>query len=218
MARANIADVFKDGEHPGIDEFSDLVPGALYTIGVCSIPARVKKLEQHKEHLVRWRERELACATKDDLASEGVKAVELGAQRVAKGAQGDEAEVDVAIRSVCEPGAVGTVCFADAPGCVGASRFAGESGFVVGSMKSHINGDSDVRKSEKKIQQHYTQRVPFAGSTIQPAFMAETVKPGHLDRLKATCAERGVRLYARNGRSISRVQLQAAASVQLARI
>mmetsp|Transcript_727 Transcript_727/g.1656 ORF Transcript_727/g.1656 Transcript_727/m.1656 type:complete len:86 (+) Transcript_727:1-258(+) len=79
-------------------------------------------------------------------------------------------------------------------------------GFVVGT---YVSGDSDIGKLEKKIQERYTQRAPFAGCPIQKAFMAEAVKPGQLDKLKATCREKGVRLYARNGRSITRVQLKA---------
>mmetsp|Transcript_3805 Transcript_3805/g.8154 ORF Transcript_3805/g.8154 Transcript_3805/m.8154 type:complete len:89 (+) Transcript_3805:2-268(+) len=82
-------------------------------------------------------------------------------------------------------------------------------GFVVGSMKTTVRGDSDIRKLENRIKEHYAQRAPFAGYPVQTAFMAEVVKPPELDRLKATCREKAVRLYARNGRSISRVQVRA---------
>lgn len=191
MDRGSTTSLFKDGEPPGIDEFSDLVPGAMYTTAVRSIPARVRNLEQHKEHLVRRREQEFACAIIEDLQNEGIQAEELAEERVAKGGQGDVAEVDVAV------------------------RFVDGTGFVVGSMKPNVSGDSDVRNLEKKIREHYAQRAPFAGHPIQPAFMAETVKTGALDRLKATYKEKGVRLYARNGRSISRVQLRAAAGIRL---
>lgn len=192
MDRGNITSLFKDGKPPGINDFNDLVPGATYTTAVRSIPARVSNLEQHKEHLVRRREQEFACAIIDDLASEDIQAQELSEERVAKGEQRDAAEVDVAVRF----------------------EHGNGMGFVVGSMKTSVGGDSDVRNLEKKIKEHYAQRAPFAGCRIQPAFMAETVKPGQLDRLKATCREKGVRLYARNGRSISRVQLKASVGLR----
>jgi hypothetical protein len=122
----------------------------------------------------------------DDLASEGIQAEELAGELVIKAlsAEGQEleqhqAEVDVVVRLVNEPG------------------------FVVGSIKTHVVGDSDIGKLEKKIREQYAHRLPFAGHRIQPAFMAETVKTGRLDRLKAACKARGVRLCGCTGRALA---------------
>lgn len=188
MDRGNIKGLFKDGKGPAINEFSDLMPEAMYTTAVCSIPARVASLEQYRAQLVRRGEQELTGAVLDDLASEGATAEELAEERVVKGGQGDAAEVDLVVR------------FVDAEG---------RTGFVIGSMKTTIGGDSDVSNLEKKVQQYFAPRAPFAGHPIQLAFMAETVRPDLMSKLKATCKSKNVRLYARNGRSISRVQLKA---------
>jgi hypothetical protein len=194
MERGNIAALFKDGMEPAVYAYSHLVPGATYTTTIRSVPARVSNLEQHSAHLVRRREQELTLAVVNDLASEGAVAEELAEERVAKGEKGDAAEVDLVVR------------FVDKQGC---------PGFVIGSMKTQVSGDSDVIMLDTKVQQHYAHRAPFAGHPIQLAFMAETVKPDQLGRLKATCKSKGVRLYQRNGRSISRVQLRAAPSARM---
>ena len=40
MDRGSIATLFKDGASPAISAFEDLVPGAMYTPTMCTIPAR----------------------------------------------------------------------------------------------------------------------------------------------------------------------------------
>jgi hypothetical protein len=77
LDRGYITSLFKDGSPPGIDEFSDLVPNAVYTTAVCNIPERVKNLEQYRAHPVSGREQEFACGIIDDLACEGCEAEEL---------------------------------------------------------------------------------------------------------------------------------------------
>jgi hypothetical protein len=62
ITHSNTASLFKDGKPYANHEFSELMFDALYATCVCSIPAAVKNLEKHKEHLVRQREHELACA------------------------------------------------------------------------------------------------------------------------------------------------------------
>jgi hypothetical protein len=105
---------------------------------------------------------------------------------VARSGQRDVGEVDAVVRFVGQQG---------------------RTGFMVGSMKTHVSGDSDIRKLAKQVRDHYAQRMPIGGYTIQLAFMAETMRPSQLDRVKATCKRMGVRLYKRNGRSSSRVEL-----------
>ena len=182
MVRANIISLFKDGASSAIDQFEGLVPDATYTTAVRSIPARVTNLEQHKQHLVMRREHELASAIIHDLAEEGIVAEELAEERVTKVGTADVAEVDVAV------------------GSVDGSRF------VLGSMKTYVSGDGDVRQLAQKVAQYYAPRPPFKGRPIDLAFMAEVVKDEQRGRLLATCKQLGVRLYARNGSSISRVK------------
>jgi hypothetical protein len=122
-----------------------------------------------------------------DLVSEGFQTEELAEERVATDDQRRHiAEVDAVVR------------FDDRQG---------RTGFVLGSMKTHVSGDSDIRQLSDKVQRHYAQRERFAGHDILLAFMAETMQPHVMDRVKSTCKQLGVRLYARNGSSISRVAL-----------
>ena len=168
---------------------SDLVAGATYTTAVRSIPSRVRNLEQHKEHLVRRREHEVTLAVINDLLENGAQeAAEFEAGRVAKEGGGDVAEVDISVRYI------------DAHG---------QPGFVLGSAKTHVSGDSDVKSLDKKVRDQYEPHPPFLGHRVKRAFMAELVQPGKQKLLEDTCKSLGVQLYARSGRSIHRVQLSA---------
>jgi hypothetical protein len=59
MYRASIPCLFKDGESPGISEFSDLVPGATYATCLGIIPSRTSIMEEHQQYLDRLREQVL---------------------------------------------------------------------------------------------------------------------------------------------------------------
>lgn len=155
------------------------------------VPARVKNLELYRANVVQRGEQELSAADVEDFAEEGVELIVMPEERVVKSDGRDVAEVDVAL------------------------GYKDGTGFVIGSMKTAVSGDCDVMDLVNTIKTHYAPRMPFKGRLIQPVFMAEVVRSGH-DRLRDTCRKFGVRLYARNGRSISMVQLRAATPIRMA--
>lgn len=200
MTRSGIMALYRPDPYPrGFVSFDQLEDGAIYATSLRGVPTGCRSLEQY---LVQRGERQLAEAVMDDLLEGGAKEVEAVApqprERVVKdGVVGSdvaegEGEADVAVR------------FVDGDG---------ETRFVIGSLKICVDGDGDseVVALEKKVARYYEPREPFKGHRVQLAFMAETVKGhGQWDRVKETCRHKGVRLYSRTGRSVSRVQLRAA--------
>lgn len=187
LTRTNTSSLFKDGQPPAIDDLSAVVDGGLYTLGTRSIPTRVRNLELQARHLLNRREDEFALLIAAEQIRSGVPVSDvevLPELRVLYDQEGKAiAEFDAVVR-------------------------AGEV-YIVGSMKTYVNGDSDIKSLNKQVHEKLPDCEPFKGHAIRPAFMAEKVEESKVQRILQTCRRMGVQLYRRTGSSIGRVHCRA---------
>jgi len=178
LGRGFITGLFKEGQAPAIIYYDDLEDNALYTLEMCSgIPTRIKSMEKAMSHLGSRREVELALAIAQDCGPSATVRPDL---RIIK---------DSAGKHIAELDAV--VDYDDA--------------FIIGSHKTKVAGDSDIKNLRRKVDEIVVHHPPFQGKRIELAFMTEHADEGAKQRLRDTAKVYNVRLFERNGRAISRV-------------
>jgi len=178
LGRGFITGLFKEGQAPAIIYYDDLEDNALYTLEMCSgIPTRIKSMEKAMSHLGSRREVELALAIAQDCGPSATVRPDL---RIIK---------DSAGKHIAELDAV--VDYDDA--------------FIIGSHKTKVAGDSDIKNLRRKVDEIVVHHPPFQGKRIELAFMTEHADEGARQHLRDTAKVYNVRMFERNGRAISRV-------------
>ena len=68
-----------------------------------------------------------------------------------------------------------------------------DDSFVIGSHKTSVDGDSDIKSLRKKVDEIVSHHPPFKGKRLEMAFMAENADERAKQRMCDACKAPGVR-------------------------